>query len=256
MSDPQHVVKVDVVERTTSLLVPDQRVVVSHVGPQGPGGGVTAEDGDARWVNLDGDTMTGALTATDLHADYLTSGYGADMGGHRVTSVADPVDASDAATKAYVDGSSSGGPAAAWAVWGFGQDVERWRLQQPDTALDALDPLVLEGASRHSATRVMLDRRGWYAVTLVGQVDGQADRAMVSVHDSLNLPIGVSAFADPETGGFLGSAVVVLEAGHYAVRASHFGPDADAWFGGQVEFVLLKEDAPVIPVFPWSEGRP
>lgn len=66
MSDPQHVVKVDVVERTTSLTVPDQRVVVSHPGPQGP--------------PFDG-----------------------RMDGRRISSLGEPADPADAATKAYVD---------------------------------------------------------------------------------------------------------------------------------------------------------
>jgi hypothetical protein len=65
-------------------------------GPTGPAGtpdGYTSAEADAKFVAIAGGTMTGAL----------------NMGGFAVTSVADPVNPTDAANRKYVDDNAGAG---------------------------------------------------------------------------------------------------------------------------------------------------
>ena len=79
--------------------------VAGPTGPTGPGLDQAASD--ARYVNVAGDTMSGALNVQgDVVANYAALTYGADMGGAKVTSVATPTDATDGASKGYVDSST------------------------------------------------------------------------------------------------------------------------------------------------------
>ncbi len=58
-----------------------------------------------RFLALTGGTLTGPLTVGgDLAAGWIAALYGADMGGYKVTYVAEPTEVQDAANKRYVDG--------------------------------------------------------------------------------------------------------------------------------------------------------
>lgn len=96
-----------------------------------PAGGLSQVQADARYVNLDGDTMTGALVVPSIgNGDNdltLTSSLNAN--GHTFYGVAEPRNADHAATKGYVD--SRGGT----EVW------EGTRAQYD--AIASKDPAVL-----------------------------------------------------------------------------------------------------------------
>jgi hypothetical protein len=90
---------------------------VWHAGNDGHTGGLDADmvdgvhlsDLDSRYINSDGDTLNGMLTLskvgyTALTVDGLSTFNDAvSMESHRITSVADPINIHDAATKGYVD---------------------------------------------------------------------------------------------------------------------------------------------------------
>jgi microcystin-dependent protein len=106
-------------------------------GPTGATGPLGAAGGDLAGTYPDpalaedrvrraGDTMTGALTVGgDVAADYGNFTYGANMGGFAVTSVADPVDPTDAASKQYVDART---PVGAIIAYGGSTAPAGWHL--------------------------------------------------------------------------------------------------------------------------------
>lgn len=80
---------------------PDHVVTKAHLDAVA----LTQAAADARYVNVTGDTMGGPLIVqNDLTVNWLSSKFGADMGGYKITAVANGTAAGDAVNKGQLDG--------------------------------------------------------------------------------------------------------------------------------------------------------